>query len=89
MSRREKHEVIKAVLEAVETPAKRSHIFFKANLGWRYGSDLLDSLVLKGFVEEASSRPLLYALTEDGRKWLELLRALDSFEKLPVEEMSL
>lgn len=87
MSRRCRHEVVRAVLEAVETPAKRWTVCYRANLNWYDASKWLKALAEKGLVsEQKQGRSLVYGLEEDGRKWLELMRALEGLDELPLEE---
>jgi predicted transcriptional regulator len=85
MSRREKIEIIKAILELCLIPSKKTNIVYKCNLNFNIVKGYLQECILRGWIKVNDG---IYITTDLGQDYLNLLiPVLTPFEVSTIQNL--
>ena len=81
--RRSALEIFASILTSLmESPLKKTHLTYKANLDSRLASRYINSLIKLEFISKSSTDPSFYTITPTGRDFLkqynELFKKIES-----------
>jgi predicted transcriptional regulator len=79
MSRREKIEIVKDILELCLIPCKKTHIVYKCNLNFKIVKTHLTWCFVRGWIKEYKG---IYTTTDLGRDYLNLLKPVLVFNEV-------
>lgn len=84
VERRDRHEIVAEILNYARGGKKKTHIMFKARLGYSQIQEYLRLLVEKGFVEKTTFKRKRQVVTmyRTTKKGIEFLDRLESIDKL-------
>ncbi|MCS6767893.1 MAG: winged helix-turn-helix domain-containing protein [Candidatus Nitrosocaldus sp.] len=73
-TKRDKLDILLRIVEVTATPAKKTHILYKANLNFYQLNRYIDELINLGFIKEMEVPFKGYVATEKGKQFLTMMR---------------
>lgn len=73
-TKRDKLDILLRIVEVTVTPAKKTHILYRANLNFYQLNRYIDELVSLGFVMEVDVPFKGYIATERGKQFLAMMK---------------
>lgn len=73
--KRDKLDILLRIVEVTATPAKKTHILYKANLNFYQLNRYIDELVRLGFIKEIDIPFKGYVTTEKGKQFLTMMKS--------------
>ncbi|MEM2923340.1 MAG: winged helix-turn-helix domain-containing protein [Candidatus Nitrosocaldus sp.] len=73
-TKRNKLDILLRIVEVTATPAKKTHILYKANLNFYQLNKYIDELVRLGFIKELDVPFKGYVATERGKQFLTMMK---------------
>lgn len=77
VTKRDKLDILLRILEVTLTPAKKTHVLYRANLNFYQLNKYIDELVNLGLIMEVEEPFKGYMATERGRQFLKMMKNVE------------